>query len=114
MSNKDKASLLAIIDSIERINAYVSSMFTAGDYYRSNVVFDATLMNFITIGEMVDRVSRDLKDSHSELDWQKMKDFRNLVAHDYLGVDAEEVWQIIKNDLPMLKEKIKEILLEQK
>jgi uncharacterized protein with HEPN domain len=39
-----------------------------------------------------------------------MKDFRNLVAHDYLGVDAEEVWQIIKNDLPTLRNAIKKIL----
>jgi uncharacterized protein with HEPN domain len=114
MSSKDKASLLAILDSIERINAYVSSVSTAGDYYHSNVIFDATLMNFITIGEMVARVSKDLKDKHNDLDWQKMKDFRNLVAHDYLGVDAEEVWQIIKNDLPPLRERLNGILLELK
>ena len=39
-----------------------------------------------------------------------MKDFRNLVAHDYLGVDAEEVWQIIRKDLPPLENSIKKIL----
>jgi len=39
-----------------------------------------------------------------------VKDFRNLVAHDYLGVDAEEVWQIIKNDLPSLDAIVKKIL----
>ncbi len=59
---------------------------------------------------MADRVSKELKASHPEIDWQRVKDFRNLVAHDYLGVDAEEVWQIIKNDLPALEIAVKKIL----
>jgi hypothetical protein len=41
-----------------------------------------------------------LKNKYFEVDWNKIKDFRNLVAHDYLGIDAEEVWQIIYNHLP--------------
>jgi uncharacterized protein with HEPN domain len=77
-------------------------------------VFDASLMNFITIGEMADRLSKELKDRHADLDWQKVKDFRNLVAHDYLGVDAEEVWQIIRNDLPILRSKVNDLLTDLK
>ena len=67
-------------------------------------------MNFINIGEMADRLSKELKGCHADIDWQKVKDFRNLVAHDYLGVDAEEVWQIIKNDLPILRNAVKKLL----
>ena len=110
MSSKDKACLLAALDAIERIDQYVKGISSPEEYYRSAVVFDATLMNFINIGEMADRVSTELKEKHSRVDWQKMKDFRNLVAHDYLGVDAEEVWQIIQNDLPYLKKEIQSIL----
>ena len=73
-------------------------------------MFDASLMNFINIGEMADRLSKELKDRHADIDWQKVKDFRNLVAHDYLGVDAEEVWQIIKNDLPILRNAVDNLL----
>jgi uncharacterized protein with HEPN domain len=42
----------------------------------------------------------------------RINDFRNIVAHDYFGVDAEEVWQIIKNDLPELRVSIHKILEE--
>ena len=42
--------------------------------------------------------------------WSKVKDFRNIIAHNYFGIDAEEVWQIIKNDLPKLKDDINKIL----
>jgi uncharacterized protein with HEPN domain len=110
MSRKDRGCLLAVLDSIEKILEYVKDISSAKDYFRSSMAFDATLMNFINIGEMTDRVSKELKALHPEIDWQLMKDFRNLVAHDYLGVDAEEVWQIIKNDLPSLENAIKKIL----
>ena len=72
--------------------------------------FDAVLMNFIIIGEMVAKLSEDCKASHSSIEWSKIKGFRNLVAHDYFGIDAEEVWQIINNDLPKLKKDIEEII----
>ena len=110
MSRKDRGRLLAVIDSIGKILEYVKGIPTAADYFQSKMAFDATLMNFIQIGEMVDRLSKELKAKHSEVDWQRVKDFRNMVAHDYLGVDADEVWQIIMNDLPPLRDAIKKIL----
>ena len=110
MSRKDRACLLAVLDSIEKIAEYMKGIESAKDYFESRMVFDATLMNFINIGEMANRVSKELKESHPDVDWQRMKDFRNLVAHDYLGVDAEEVWQIIRNDIPTLENAIKRIL----
>ena len=50
-----------MIDSIEKILEYVKGISSARDYFRSGMAFDATLMNFINIGEMTDRVSEDLK-----------------------------------------------------
>lgn len=41
-----------------------------------------------------------------------IKGFRNIIAHDYLGVDVEEVWQIIKNRMPKLKAQLEEIISE--
>jgi uncharacterized protein with HEPN domain len=51
-----------------------------------------------------------LRIRHGELDWQKVKSFRNLVVHDYFGVDAEEVCQIIETDLLELNTKLASIL----
>jgi uncharacterized protein with HEPN domain len=68
------------------------------------------MMNFVVIGEMVEKLSDEFKKKHSEVEWIKIKGFRNLVAHDYFGIDAEEVWQIIKNKIPALKSDIKLLL----
>ena len=112
MSKKDKANLLAILDSIEKILTYIQDTASVTQFNENAIVFDATLMNFVVIGEMVDRVSAELIAQEPDIDWQKIKAFRNLVAHDYIGVDAEEFWQIIHNHLPNLKTQIQAILAE--
>lgn len=53
--------------------------------------FDASMMNFIIIGEMVSRLSDKFIEENSQIDWFKIRGFRNIVAHDYFGIDAEEV-----------------------
>ena len=110
MSSKDKANLLAILDAIHKIERYTKVIRTPEEFHQKDLVFDATLMNFVVIGEMVDRLSDEVKSRAQKVDWQKVKDFRNLVAHDYLGIDAEEVWQIIQEDLPVLKHSIQGLL----
>lgn len=67
-------------------------------------------MNFVIIGEMVSKLSERFKNANNNIDWNRIKDFRNLVAHDYFGIDAEEVWQIIKKDLSKLEEEISGII----
>ena len=110
MPANDRPNLMAIVDAIDQIQSYTDEIANADDFYENRMVFDATLMNFVLIGEMCGRISDELKGTHSEVEWQKIKDFRNLVAHDYLGIDAEEVWQIIGDKLVPLRGQIEQIL----
>ena len=110
MSDKDKANLLAIIDSCTKIQNFTDDILDADNFFADEKTFDAVLMNFVVIGEAVARLSENFKEKETQIPWVKVKDLRNLVAHDYFGVDAEEVWQIIKNNLPNLEEEINLIL----
>lgn len=77
----------------------------ADDFFRDTISFDATMMNFIVIGEMVDKLSYNIiKETEEEIDWYRVKGFRNIIAHNYFGIDAEEVWQIINGSLLKLKD----------
>jgi uncharacterized protein with HEPN domain len=68
-------------------------------------------MNFIVIGEMVDKLSDAFKEhTEQQVDWYKIKGFRNVLAHDYFGIDAEEVWQIIHQDLPVLQKELQKFV----
>ena len=110
MLTKDQHCLESIIEAIDRIIEYTTDIKSADDFNNDYRNFDATMMNFVVIGEMVDKLSDDFKKKHSDIEWTKIKGFRNIVAHDYFGIDAEEVWQIIKNKIPSLKTDIKHLM----
>lgn len=106
MLTKDQLCLESILESIDRIIEYTSKFNSADDFNNDYRNFDATMMNFVIIGEMADKLSDTFKNSQPKTEWYKIKGFRNIVAHDYFGIDAEEVWQIIKNDIPKLRKEI--------
>jgi uncharacterized protein with HEPN domain len=107
---KDRHSLMGILDAIRSIDQYTASFTSAEELYESRVHFDATLMSFVVIGEMVDRISDEFKASHTALDWKNVKGLRNIIAHDYFGVDAEEIWQICKTQIPALRVEVEKVL----
>lgn len=109
MADKDKYNIIAIVEAIEKIFQYSRQYSTADELYNCNRDFDASMMNFIVIGEMVARLSDEFTMENSHIDWHKIKEFRNMLAHDYFGIDAEEVWDIIKKHLPKLKSDVEEI-----
>jgi len=100
-----------MLDAIDKIKQYSSPFTSADDFFDAVQAFDASLMNFIVIGEMVEKLSEELIDAtKNEIDWFKIKGFRNILAHNYFGVDAEEVWQIIHNSLPNLDIRLQKLI----
>jgi uncharacterized protein with HEPN domain len=67
-------------------------------------------MNFIALGEAVGKLSAQFRDEHNNIDWRKIYAFRNIIAHDYFGVDEEEVLGIVKKHLPKLKRDLQSLL----
>lgn len=112
ISHKDFSSLLTILDAIDKkIEKYTNNFETADEFYSYTQAFDASMMNFIVIGEMADKLSDDLKKlTKNNIDLHRIKSFRNIVAHNYFGIDAEEVWQIINGSLKVLKIEIKKVI----
>lgn len=110
MSKRDPSLYLYdILDSGKAIIEYTKGLSYeqfAGD--RKTV--SATLREFEIIGEAIGKLPESLKKQHSEIYWQDIKDFRNLLIHEYFGVDLEIVWNILKQDLPSLVKVISEII----
>ena len=114
LSEKDRANLEAGLDAIRKIETFTKGLENADQFYAQEMIFDATLMNFVVIGEAVAKMSQDLQERYPGIPWPQIKSFRNIVTHNYFGVDAEEVWQIIHKHLPTLKLDILRILKESK
>ena len=111
VNRRDYFYLLNMLDAIEKIKQYCVPFVSADDFYNAYQAFDASLMNFIVIGEMVEKLSDELiETTEDEINWFKIKGFRNILAHNYFGVDAEEVWQIIHHSLPKLETQLKRLV----
>ena len=111
MSEKDRGNLESIVDSCSKIETFVQDTWDADAFFADEKTFDAVLMNFIVISEAVARLPEELREQAAHIPWPKIKGLRNIVAHNYFGVDAEEVWQIIKDYLPELKAAIQQLLV---
>ena len=97
-----------IIDSGNKILVYTESM-SFEEFISDNKTVDAVIRNFEIIGEAANRLPEEFKDDHPNIDWNRIRGFRNRIIHDYFGIDYSIVWQIKKLFLPELLEKIKKL-----
>ena len=110
MLNKDFYILLSIQETLEKISKYSSAYSNAEDFYENDRDFDATMMNFIVLGEEVGKLSDEFKVKNEYINWSKIYGLRNIIAHHYFGINVDLVWQIIQNDLPIFREQINQLL----
>jgi len=108
--SKTDLQLLTILDAIEKIELYTKDFQDADSFYHDQKSFDASMMQFIIIGESISRIDDDYKRTNNSIPWNKIKNFRNIVAHDYFGIDADEIWDIIKTKLVPLKNDIEKLI----
>ncbi|KAF0220685.1 MAG: hypothetical protein FD174_1009 [Geobacteraceae bacterium] len=109
MSNRtDILYVRDIIESIEAILDYTRSI-TYEAFSTERMRYSAVIREFEIIGEAIGKLPENLKDEYPLVPWQDIKDFRNLLIHEYFGVDLEIVWNVVENDLPKLFEVIKAI-----
>ena len=73
MLTKDHHCLESIIEAVDRIVEYTSGFNSADDFNNDYRNFDATMMNFVVIGEMVDKISDDFKNGHDNIEWIRLK-----------------------------------------
>ncbi len=100
----DTVYLRHIMESIQRIEENVAQ--GRDRFLNSHTFQDAVLRNLQTLAESTQRLSEELKAAHPEIEWHRIAAFRNVLVHDYLGVDVERVWEITQRDVPELKKAI--------
>jgi uncharacterized protein with HEPN domain len=76
------------------------------------MVQDAVLRNLQTLAESTQRIGDRLRDLHPEVDWRAIAGFRNVLVHDYLGINLERVWEIVSVHLPVLRSQMEAIRQE--
>ena len=105
----DIARLNHILDAISDIKSYVKDL-RFEEFKSNSMVFNACLNQLTTIGEAANHLSDELKATVISVEWREIIDLRNVLIHEYFGIDLKIVWDIVKTDLPILKKHIEESL----
>ncbi|HVW98840.1 MAG TPA: DUF86 domain-containing protein [Candidatus Babeliaceae bacterium] len=100
MSERTPALLTEdMIASGNKIISYTEGI-SFEDFVADDKTADAVIRNFEIIGEAANRLPETFKEKHPEIDWHRIRGFRNRIVHDYFGIDYSIVWQIKETFLP--------------
>jgi len=98
-----------MLDSILRIDEYVESKEL---FYDSHLVQDAVVRNLQVMAESSQRLSEEIKNKYPDIPWNDISGFRNVLVHDYLGIDLDVIWSVVEQELPRLEKVLTEISLK--
>ena len=93
--------LADILESGLAIQSYVQGIEFKG-FADDRMRYSVVIREFEIIGEAVGKLPEDIKAKHPNVPWREIKDFRNMLIHEYFGVDLRIVWNAIHQDLPLL------------
>lgn len=102
MNEKDKIRIRHILDAIAEIEEYTQG-FTEEKFIEHRLVRNATVRQFEIIGEAANAISTECTNNYPEIPWRILVDFRNVLIHQYFGVNFKQVFKVTQEDLPELK-----------
>jgi len=109
MPRDSRVYLEDILESTRKIMAYTGSLSKAA-FLEDEKTFDAVVRNLEVIGEAVKKLPEDLRAEHAAVEWKKIAGLRDILIHEYFGLDAEIVWDIVKNKVPPLDREVRAML----
>jgi len=104
-----KLFLEDILESIELIESYIADI-NFDNFKNDRKTIDAVVRNLEIIGETTNNIPVIVKNKYVDIDWKGMIGLRNRIAHGYFGINLTIIWEIIKKELPFLKDKMQQIL----
>ena len=104
----DRLYLEHIREAIDKILGY--SICGREQFLGNSMVQDAVIRNFEIIGEAAKRFSETGKRKHPEIPWRRVAGLRDVLIHDYMGVDVQQVWKLIEVHLPVLRAAVEDLL----
>jgi uncharacterized protein len=98
-----------ILAAIAKIERYTQGM-DLDQFRSSDITLDAVVRNFTVIGEAARQIPSEIEKANADIPWDKMRALRNVVVHQYFGVDMSILWETLRHDLPPLTPLLKRVL----
>ena len=110
MSKREVRIILKdILNEINRIERFIKDV-DYETFISDDMRYYAVIRCLEVIGEAVRQLPEEFKKNHNEIEWRKIVDLRNILIHQYFGIEPEIIWDVIKTKVPILKHFIEEIL----
>jgi len=109
MSRDPRLYLEDMLESGNKVLRYTRGM-TFEEFLANEMAFDAVLRNLEIIGEAAKNVSDEVRARYPEVEWRRIAALRNVLAHAYFGLEAETLWDIVTNKVPVLVTQVEAIL----
>ena len=105
MTDKNHIILEKIIGYIDKVVSYAGDLDQTA-FLADTKLVEACVFNLLQIGELAGRLDEGFKNAHADIPWLKIRGLRNKIAHDYEGVRLELIWDIVRDDLSILREQL--------
>lgn len=100
--------LIHILECADKVEEYTKDI-TKEKFLKDTQIQDAVMRRIEIIGEAVKNVSQEVKDKYPDIPWKQMAGMRDILIHEYFGVDLELTWKVAKEDILVLRNKIKNV-----
>ena len=108
---KDRERLNHIIAAVDRIVRYTTGK-TYDDIIRDDMMYYAVVKNIEIIGEAANMLSKKFVETHPDTPWKMVRGMRNYIVHEYFQIDSTVVWNVVENNISVLREQVSRYLAE--